>query len=300
MQLVETGHAGLKAMLDRVRLDPRSVLLLTLDSCRFDAFEAARAPNLKAIGPLHRAMAPANFTFASHCAIFVGFTPGVPEASEPFLNPKFAKLFKLEQAGFPGYSEAFASLRGRNIIEGFRRLGMATLGSGAVGWFDPASVTGKILSESFDEFFYPGDSHSLPDQIGWATAWITARAPQPVFLFLNIGETHAPYYYRGAPWDPADNPCVPFGKRNSQSECRRRQIACIEYVDQRIGRLLDLFSEATTVACADHGDCWGEDGLWEHGISHTKVLEVPLLYRLGVSPSAPALRGVQPLAAFVA
>jgi hypothetical protein len=35
------------------------------------------------------------------------------------------------------------------------------------------------------------------------------------------------------------------------------------------------------VACGDHGDAWGEDGLWEHGIHHSKVYEVPLLFRLG-------------------
>ena len=32
--------------------------------------------------------------------------------------------------------------------------------------------------------------------------------------------------------------------------------------------------------CADHGDCWGEDGLWEHGISHPATLTVPLLLRV--------------------
>ena len=37
--------------------------------------------------------------------------------------------------------------------------------------------------------------------------------------------------------------------------------------------------DATIVLTADHGDCWGEDGLWEHGISHRRTLEVPLLMR---------------------
>ena len=44
--------------------------------------------------------------------------------------------------------------------------------------------------------------------------------------------------------------------------------------------LLEGFREATTVLTADHGDCWGEDGLWEHGISHRRTLEVPLLMRV--------------------
>jgi hypothetical protein len=42
----------------------------------------------------------------------------------------------------------------------------------------------------------------------------------------------------------------------------------VEYVDGRLAGLLADFAEATTLICADHGDCWGEDGLWEHGISH--------------------------------
>jgi hypothetical protein len=44
--------------------------------------------------------------------------------------------------------------------------------------------------------------------------------------------------------------------------------------------MLDAFARATTIVCGDHGDAWGEDGVWEHGVMHPKVLEVPLLYRI--------------------
>ena len=44
--------------------------------------------------------------------------------------------------------------------------------------------------------------------------------------------------------------------------------------------LLAAFAGAAIVVCSDHGDCWGEDGLWEHGIHHARTLEVPLLFRL--------------------
>lgn len=47
-------------------MHPDSVLAVTLDSCRFDSFDAARATALKAVGPLHRAEAPAYFIYASH------------------------------------------------------------------------------------------------------------------------------------------------------------------------------------------------------------------------------------------
>ena len=50
--------------------------------------------------------------------------------------------------------------------------------------------------------------------------------------------------------------------------------------DEQLGELIARFQGANVVVCADHGDAWGEDGLWEHGIHHRTVLEVPLLFRL--------------------
>lgn len=262
--------------------DARSILFITLDSCRYDTFEAARAPNLKSIGPLHRAMAPGNFTFSSHAAMFVGFTPGVAEREEAFVNPKFAKIFKMTAAGFPGKGGEFMQLTGPGIVEGLKRQGYLAVGSGAVGWFDPRTETGAHLSKDFDRFYYPGRSHALAKQLQWISGEL-ATASGPAFAFLNVGETHVPYYFEGAPWSPEDNPCVPFSSTNRADECRRRQAACLEFVDGALGPLLQAFSRASVIVCADHGDCWGEDGLWEHGIHHEKVLEVPLLFRLGDS-----------------
>jgi Sulfatase len=266
-------------------MDPRSVLLITLDSCRYDSFAVAKAPRMKSIGPLYRAMAPSHFTFGSHASIFVGSTPGVPDVATPYVNPKFAKIFKLANAGFPGINEPFIALEGRNIIHGFKNKGFATLGSGAVGWFDPETATGAVLAEGFDEFFYPGNSFSLDAQLAWAQTRLRDQGQRPVFLFLNIGETHVPYFFKGADWDPDYNPCVPFSSANDGAECRRRQIDCIEFIDAQLADLLKQFGGSTIVICSDHGDCWGEDGIWEHGVSHPKVFEVPLLFQLAPAGS---------------
>lgn len=259
--------------------DPRSILFITLDSCRYDTFLAADAPNLKAVGELHRAMAPGNFTYGSHAAMFVGFTPGIAGRAEPFINPKFGKIFKIAGAGFPGKGTEFMTLAGRNIMDGLKRQGYLTLGSGAVGWFDPQTETGQHLTRDFDQFYFPGNGHSLVKQLDWLTERLST-ADRPIFAFLNIGETHVPYYFEGAPWPLEVNPCVPFAGTNDATECRRRQTACLEFVDARLAPLLHAFSGSSIIVCADHGDCWGEDGLWEHGIHHGKVLEVPLLFRL--------------------
>jgi len=258
---------------------PGSILFITLDSCRYDTFCAAHAPNLKAIGPLHRAMAPSYFTYGSHAAMFVGFTPGIAQRAEPFVNPKFGKLFKIVGGGFAGKGTEWVALTGRSIMDGLKLRGYRAIGSGAAGWFDPGSPTGSLLTADFDAFHFPGNTWSLRGQLTWIAEEI-ATAKQPVFTFLNVGETHVPYFHEGAPWSPDHNPCVPFGTNNDAALCRERQRACLEFVDRELAALLAAFRGETIVVCADHGDCWGEDGLWEHGISHEKTLEVPLLYRV--------------------
>jgi hypothetical protein len=265
---------------------PESVLLITLDSCRYDSFQRASVPALRAVGPLHRAHAPSYFTYGSHAAIWMGFTPGVASSSTPWLNPKAGKLFRMAHAGSGGHDDDGFRLEGANLVEGFGRLGYRTLGTGAVAWFNTATPTGAVLAEPFDAFWFSGNTWNLNGQLAWIANELAAQpVDQPVFLFLNVGETHVPYWHQGAPWDPWPSPCVPFGgRRCSRRESRRRQVACLEWVDRQLERLLQRFAFATTLVCADHGDCWGEDGLWEHGVSHAATLTVPLLLRVRGQP----------------
>jgi len=239
---------------------------------------------MKKIGPLHKAIAPSNFTYGSHAAMFVGFTPGIANLKKSFLNPKFGKIFKMVNTGFEGKGTEFITLSGENIIQGFKKLGYTTIGTGGVGWFDPKTETGRVLGKDFEYFFYPRDSFSLEKQLDWINSKIQESQEKPVFVFLNVGEVHVPYYYRDAQWDPKVNPCVPFGENNDAEACRMRQTKCLEFVDKKLCPLLEEFSQASIVICSDHGDCWGEDGLWEHGIHHEMVLTVPMIIRLNSKP----------------
>lgn len=261
-----------------------SVLFVTLDSCRYDTLQSAMAPNMKRVGAVHCAQAPSYYTYGSHSAMFVGFTPGIATVQREILNPKFGKLFKLARTGWPGRGSESYALEGSNIIEGFRKLRFSTIGSGAVGWFDPQTQTGQHLTGSFEEFFYCQDA---VDQIGWTRGRLKnclSTGQRNVFVFLNLGETHVPYHYRGAPWSSDDNPCIPFQKVDRSAECRERQRLCCEYLDGVLQPLLEMFDGSTILICGDHGDCWGEDGLWEHGISHFATLTVPLLVRVRGQP----------------
>lgn len=268
---------------------PGSVLFITLDSCRYDTFLGAHLPNLRAVGPLHRAQAPSHFTYGSHLAMFVGFTPGDGLRAEPFVNPKFGKIFRMTGGADRSHGEDAFHLSGRNIIDGFKRLGHRTIGTGAMAWFNPETETSRYLIGDFERFFFAGKFNGLHRQLAWLEEQLTpGEAGRPAFVFMNIGETHVPYHHPGASWERA-SPCVPFREvGNDAAECRRRQTGCVEYIDGLIRGLLAAFAGSTILVCGDHGDAWGEDGLWGHCVSHPKVLEVPLLFRLrGVRPRTP-------------
>lgn len=260
----------------------RSVLLITLDSCRYDTFCEAHVPHMRKIGNPHRALAPATFTLPSHAAIFRGFTPSDPHSSYPIVNPRVGKLFRLRYGSFPDDDrrrDQF-TLLGSDIVEGFGQLGYTTLGTGAMAWFDERLPTGRTLSENFDSFFYTGAPWGIDTQVAWLTDQLVGFDGQPTFVFLNVGETHIPYWHEGAPWSPDDNPCNPYTpEANDADECRRRQRTCLEYVDSALAPLLQAFSKSSVLICGDHGDAWGEDELWSHGFCHDKVMEVPLLFR---------------------
>ena len=267
---------------DMTKTQKEDVLLITLDSCRFDTFKRAHTPHLSEIGPLHRAESPSYFTYGSHAAIWMGFTPGVSTSRQPWLNPKAGKLLRMANAGFGGNHADGIQLNGPNIIEGFRRLGYRTIGTGAVGWFDPKIETGAVLSQPFDSFFYPGNTWSLREQLKWIDDELNNLPKStPTFLFLNVGETHVPYWHVDANWPREPSPCTPFnGPHNSRRRCRQQQRNCLEWVDKELAPLLRKFIDQTILICADHGDCWGENGLWEHGISHWATLTVPLIMRV--------------------
>lgn len=258
------------------------ILFITLDSCRFDTFADSHVPNLKAIAPFYKAQAPGYFTYGSHSAMFVGFTPGIAGSAQAFFDPKFGKLFKIVGAGYPGKGTEGYVLSGRNIIEGYNNLGYKTFGTAAMAWFDPSTVTGAHLSDSFSEFLYSGP-YFLNEQLKFVNNCL-AGASGSTFTFMNIGETHVPYWHEGAPWPADDNPCRPYQLSDRAEECRRRQRGSLEFIDRQIGDLVRRHMDGTIIVCADHGDCWGEDGLWEHGIMHEMTTTVPLIIRYKGEP----------------
>ena len=99
---------------------------------------------------------------------------------------------------------------------------------------------------------------------------------------LNIGETHEPYEFGGQIDEITESRTRMrlFSDDGFLDKCFTKQSQSLQYIDTLFKDLLYIISnrqEGTImVVCSDHGDCFGEDGLYGHGFYHEKVMEVPI------------------------
>jgi membrane-anchored protein YejM (alkaline phosphatase superfamily) len=276
--------------------DEEDFLLVTWDSCRYDAFCQARTSRLDEFGPARCAWSMATYTLPAHVAMFQGFLPHV-HAAEPFYNRYCQQLWRISHRHVATRPLVTFPTRSGGVVAGFRGRGYFTAGSGAMEWFRDAPV----LRHGFEQFQHAGTAARKQNE--WL-AWAVAKKSRgrPCFLFVNYGETHSPFRHEGMPEDPALD--QRFSKRRlfNQSGVLRqdwhfdregfaRQVACAEFLDARTGELIDLLRQrgrpTTVVVCGDHGECFGEHGMYGHGFYHEKVMQVPMLiFRLNAPPHA--------------
>jgi len=261
-------------------------LLLTYDSCRYDVLVAAQTPVLDSYARIYAAQAPGNFTFASHQAFFVGILPNALE-DIPFLNRFNKQLWGLQEVGERQVAkESLIRVESSwNLVDGLRQQGFQTVGAGAMNWFRQASLTA-----GFAHFLFTG--RNADRQVEYLRSTIDPRGR--FFGFINFGETHAPYRFRGSEAICPDDvrarrmswPPVERGPTGRETKAFQFQLAAAEFLDQQLAALFaGLPGETVVVVTADHGDCFGEDGYWGHGVNHPKVLEVPLaIFRLDRKP----------------
>jgi Sulfatase len=257
-------------------------LVITYDSCRYDVMLAADTPVLDSYAKIARAEAPATFTYASHQAIFAGILPNANEMV-PYYNRFSKQLIGLTNAGegqvVKGALKRVSS--SWNVVDAFRQEGYQTVGAGAMNWFRQ-----EALTAGFERFLFTGTDADR--QVDFLVSEIDSS--RPFFGFVNFGETHAPYVSKAQPtpcpddvrarrmeWPPSES--GPTGRATRAFEW---QAAAAGFLDTRLPRLFESFpGDTIVVVTADHGDCFGEDGYWGHGVNHPKVYEVPLaIFRL--------------------
>ena len=252
-------------------------LLIVADSTRFDTAMSAHIPFLNSLGKIRLASANGTFTWPSHMAMMMGHLPHCGE-HVPLYNRYCQQLWRLgEHRGTGGgdfQEPPFVALaRAASIPNGFRSLGYATLGTGAVSWFSH-----PLWPELFGKFWYGSD---VDAQIEWLLDRITGS--QRFFALLNMKETHEPYSHGTVTYSMPQRyqeHKLGLGPLSQKDfiELHHRQTRALEYLDRRLEYLCSRLPRNTVlVFTSDHGECFGENNLFGHGFYHPKVMEVPLL-----------------------
>jgi lipoteichoic acid synthase len=105
-----------------------------------------------------------------------------------------------------------------------------------------------------------------------AAQWVNAAPPSPFFLWVWLTNPHTPYFINRQALD------------GTQGRSADRQAESIRDTDAAIGKVLasldarNLMDKTVIILMADHGEAFGEHGLFYHGTSlHDEQVRIPLL-----------------------
>jgi membrane-anchored protein YejM (alkaline phosphatase superfamily) len=259
-----------------------NLIMLTYDSCRYDTLCQASTPVLDSYSKIYEAYSPATYTYPAHLSFFCGILPHVADPI-PYYNRFVKQLIAIRDIGDGITNDEHADYtfilnqRSQNIVSGLRNAGYYTVGSAGASWFSKRSLT-----FGFNDFHYKNHARGR-DQIDLILGSIKAKN-RKFFAFINFMETHTPYmHYEDATyhmtartkmtWPPQPNE----HERGYGKKLHQAQIQAAEYLDTCLPLLFDELPANTLVALfGDHGEAFGEDGYWGHGVHHTSVLKVPM------------------------
>lgn len=266
--------------------DKLNYLWVVYDSCRFDTLTKANTPVLDSYAKVYSAWTPGTYTYPAHMSFFAGILPIVYEPL-PYLNRFQKQLIMMKGSGrvpdqAVGRHTTVLPESNNDIIHGLSRHGYYTVGAASTTWFAK-----KTLTSGFNDFKY--ESH-LPceEQCNFMLKNLAKKASdKPFFAFMNLIETHTPYMHYGedraeyaikARGDMDFPPSVdPSATNERGAKLHQAQVEAAEHLDKMLGKLLPKLPRNTMVVImGDHGECFGEDGFWGHGIYHEKVMNVPI------------------------
>jgi arylsulfatase A-like enzyme len=302
--------------------DAANVVLITLDTARarnmsLYGYERPTTPELEGMGVagvvFEQALSTSSWTLPAHASLFTGrWHHEISADYEVPLDDRFPTLAERLQSR--GYLTAgfVANLRYCGYETGLDRGFIhyedykPTLGQFALS----ATILESIVTNFRLRSLLRNDQHpnrKVADDLNDAVIeWLRRPRDRPYFLFLNYFDTHEPYL----PPEPFDRHFGPGRERGRYSPLHRwlydpaaghsnmgeREIkeeidaydGALAYLDDRIGRLmaelrrLDPDRETLIVITSDHGEEFGEHGVFEHGYSlYRPGVRVPLLISFG-------------------
>ena len=292
---------GVRKMFGGKNDGPNNLVFIVFDSCRWDAFHAARTPNLDRIAQAEPRYSYASWTSPSHYTMLMGMVP--------HQSPKGVFASNV-------YREEFASWSQRLGIDSVEfsafvpQLSLAHFlkaqGYWCEGWVSlPVLNPMTSMSAHFDKYEL-APSHN---DLSLVFDKLQFKDDQPSFFFINTGETHYPYLLPGETANDLPHLSGVHGVFKSLDEFLKKpgefiqdrgedefftpeqfrafydkQIACVEHLDGVVGKFMDRCPGNTYfMVMSDHGELFGEDGYFGHGpIFHEKVFEV--FYLEGARP----------------
>jgi len=310
-----TERAAL-ARLPAARAGVPNVLLLILDTVRSASMELygygrGTTPQLERFAEravvFDNAIAPASWTLPSHASMFTGREPR--ELSAGWLTalddaaPTVAEVLRQHGYATAGF---VANLTYATAETGLNR--------GFIRYSDYQISPGQIFMQSSLGRFLAGRrafrrlvgtdqlvGRRDADQVNQDfLGWLDGNGPRPFFAFLNYFDAHDPYlppdeffrkltgHDRPGRLSPLRRLTVDQRRKGLRSADLSLEIdsydAAIAYLDDSIGRLLDelerrgVLDQTVVVIASDHGEEFGEHGLYFHGNSlYLPSLHVPLL-----------------------
>lgn len=265
----------------------RNLVIVVLDSLRYDTWLEAAPTNLSRLGPVEQRWSYASWTAPSHYNLLMGLLP--------HSSPTHVYASEQYKHDYERYSDRLGvdGIEFRSLLPS---LYLPTFLRDHLGYRTCARVSMPVLNRhtpinrGFDDYeLMPkhNDMAAMLDAVDF-------RADQPTFWLLNVGETHYPYATPDE--DPSEWPRISgvhgtlkrvggdgdgpgFFDDEQLRTLRQRQVRALRYVDGVFEQLFDLVPRDTwVVVTSDHGELFGEGGYFGHGpIAHDKVLEVPFV-----------------------
>jgi hypothetical protein len=276
----------------------RNMVLVTLDSLRYDSWVAASPKNLGRLGEVQKRHTYATWTPPSHYNMLMGMFPHSLPVDIPKSDYLKKEMFEHSQRLQIDITEFQRKAIPSMFMPTFlRSLGYHTRALVSMAVINPHTAINRDF-ESYELMPRHNDMAGMIDKLEF-------DPDRPTFYMLNMGETHYPYVAPGD--DLTGFPHISglhgavagltkqIGDLDQKDQarkmlsldrlltleemhaCRDRQIKVMSYVDDLFAKLYEKLPRGThLVVTADHGDLFGEDGMFGHGsVIHEKVLEVP-------------------------
>jgi arylsulfatase A-like enzyme len=299
--------------------DAPNVILIVLDTLRADHLSAygysrETSPNLKKFASegvlFENAFATSSWTLPSHATIMTGLYTHEHLAETSTGGRLADKYFTLAEAYSSGGYETAAIVANNYACTQNQGFGQGFNFFNGLFWNVPDSL---FLTEVGQAFFWKVWQNPVLQDYQWGRkkasdvnqiflSWLQDRSDRPFFVWLNYFDPHDPYF-APPPFDklygniPASGQTGSFGNVGASdwggtlpadelSWQMDHYDAAITYLDSELGKLFEalrqagLYDNTMIVITSDHGEAFGEHGVYGHANSlYRETIQIPLLIR---------------------